>query len=57
LRFVIYASSFDAGEIMQFGVTQARLDQFDVLPRRGDASLGLLLEGVKHLHDAASLTV
>ena len=37
---------------MQFGVTQARLDQFDVLPRRGDASLGLLLEGVKHIHDA-----
>ena len=37
---------------MQFGVTQARLDQFDVLLRRGDAFLRLLLEGVKHIHDA-----
>ena len=38
---------------MQFGIAQPRFDQFDVLLWRGDAFLRLLLEGMKHVHNAS----
>ena len=37
---------------MQFSIAQPRFDQFNIMLRGGDAFFRLLLEGVKHVHDA-----
>lgn len=39
--------------MMQFSIAQPRFDQLNIMLRRGDAFLGLLLEGMKHVHDAS----